>query len=197
MKLYFNSKKYYLLFILISITSCNHEDNNEFNFLLTGNVVGTITGTRSDNTTPINGRLNYPYSTFFDEAWFNEDEQLIIVNLRKTNQPIFTPTTSYIEIAFRQAIGQAAQSHDDYHFFIQYKEILNSDTEFELRCYNPGGAIVSYPDRGPLQITNFKEENGFVTFDYEVAVPGKYNTSNNDCVIAGSARIKYIKEVIN
>lgn len=189
----------YLLFILIIllITSCTSEEDNDFDFLLTGNAVGAITGTRSDNVTPINGRFDYPYSNFFDEAWFNEDEQLITVSLRKTDQPIFTPNTSYIEIAFRQPLDQAAQSHDDYHFFIQYKEMINSDTEFELRCYNPGGAIVSYPDRGPLQITNFKDANGFITFDYQVVVPGKFNTSDNDCVITGSAMIKYIKEVIN
>ena len=195
MKIYFIP---FFLLIILSISSCTSEEDNDFDFLLTGSAVGSITGTRSDNVTPINARFNLPYSNFNDGAMLDEDDQVIVVKIRKSGLPVFISKTSYIDFTFYQPINESNFIHDTYAFYLDYSEKINDNTEFNLKTSIPdGGLIVDLPEIGPLNITNFKQTDGFVSFDYEIIIPAKYNSSKNDCTISGSAKTAYIKEIIN
>ncbi len=154
-------------------------------------VTGTVTGTRSDGSTPINHTFEFTVGPEFD---FVQEVEPSVFWVLVTRQATFR-SDEFLELSFDYNVTTGEVTAVNEIFFQDFEGVEDDQTLFVRATQGSSAAPVG----DALQISNFNldQANSTLTFDYVINFEGSEVNNENALRVAGSANLGFRQNVIS
>ena len=158
-----------------------------------GFIKGTITGTQSDGTTPINVNFEFTYQEDSFEGRRRVEDEVYSIEIVRNALPI---------------VDNGDFFFFDFNYDFQNNTLVRlNDIGVSVFSELPNNQLLEFDfdygtsSSGPqieMTVTNmeFNVDTGLMTFNYSISIPGSFNDSGNDATIAGSVEVNLFSEIV-